>query len=81
MSESDINVVIECGFKKIIHSINFNPNALKNAKELVEHGRHVKEVKEFCVDGVGQQITALIIRTTQPSLYYDVKLYVSLQNA
>lgn len=56
MSESEIDVVIECGFKKITHSIFFNLNGLKNSKKLADSG-HVNRVREYCVNRVGQLIS------------------------
>lgn len=50
MTEPDIDIVLECSFKKVTHSISFNPQAFKKAKKLVESD-HVNRVKEYCVGG------------------------------
>lgn len=76
MIESECDIIIECGFKKIEHKIDFNPATLVKAKALVK-ANHVNKVKEYCVGGVGQLITASVIPTTSASKNsYPVSLTV-----
>ncbi|KAK0157088.1 hypothetical protein PV328_011917 [Microctonus aethiopoides] len=69
-----MEVVLETGFEKILHSIEFQPQTVQKGR-LLNEVSHVINVKEFRRNGTNCRIEARVIRQTSVnSTSYTIKL-------
>lgn len=73
-----MDIIIQTGFEKISHSIDFHPQAKENGKYL-NSASHICYVKEYRRNGFSFLIECYSIRQTSVNdPPYKVQLYVSI---
>ncbi|KAK0092640.1 hypothetical protein PV326_000965, partial [Microctonus aethiopoides] len=63
IDSATIGAVLETGFKKVLHSIEFQPQTVQKGK-LLNETNDVINVKEFGINGTRCRIEARVIRQT-----------------